>query len=299
MELIMAKIVMNPVYLSRRNFLGQAAAAVGTFGASAMPRTVSAAESELVPNEVGGYRFLPGLPFASLGAIAVDGFEIVRATFRPPRPYPAGLNDIESHLRTVSRPSQALCSLELRSAHIYTREEFAEFNNGYVKRMGEAGLLVSERVPFTRVNVVVAGNGAAQTIHAFSYTMPALRRTYPQTPTFVLAAAPEIRFAPGGREGEIIAPGDTSAEGLRRKTAFVLEVLSGWLQALQVQWSDTTNVRFYSLHDAHSALISAMLSKLREAGLAGIQLIFARPPVDYVDIEIDARSTRAEVIVEG
>ena len=295
----MARIVMNPLYLSRRNWLAQAgAAAIGALGASLMPRMISAAENELVPNPLGEYRFLPGLPFTSLAALAADGFEIVRATFHRPRPYPEGLNDVENHLRTLRRPLHALCSLELRSARIYTREEFAEFNRGYVKRMHDSGLLVGDRVPFTRANVVVAGTGAAQTIHAFSYTMPASPRTSRKTPTFVLAAAPEIRFAPGGRPIEIIAPGDTSIEGLRRKTAFVLEVLGGWLQALQVQWSDTTNVQFYSLHDAHSALISELLPKLQGAGQDGIQLIFARPPVDNIDIEIDARSTRAEVVVE-
>ena len=283
-----------PLAVAVRGGRGNGAVMIKT---NSLPTTIRAAATELVPNLAGGYRFLPGLPFASAAALACDGFDIVRATFRRPRPYPEGLDEIEQYLQRLNRPLQALCGLELRSAHTYSREAFIAFNQSYVERMREQAVLVGSRVPFTRTNVVITGTRAAQTVHAFCYTVPTSSGMSTRVPTFVLAAVPEIRFASSERGDEVIALGDTSTEGRRRKIAFVLEVLTERLRALHVGWSNVTGAQVYSLYDGRSAVLEAVSSKLQVAS-GCIQLIFARPPVDYVNIEIDVRSTQAEVIID-
>src|SRR5678816_1750393 len=54
--------------------------------------------------------------------ISDDGFEIVRTTFRQPRPFASGMADIERALKASGLPVHALCGLELRSARPLSRQ---------------------------------------------------------------------------------------------------------------------------------------------------------------------------------
>jgi hypothetical protein len=56
-----------------------------------------------------------------------------------------------------------------------------------------AGLLIGERVPMTRTNVAVPDGNETHRIFAFSYTTPVPPSTSSQSPTFVVAAVPEVR----------------------------------------------------------------------------------------------------------
>jgi len=251
----------------------------------------------LMPNPQGGYQFLPGVPYVSSAARAADGFEVVRASFRRPRRlFPEGLADVESHLRSLGRPVQALCGLELRFGRQATLEEFDAFNKVYIDRMSKAGLLIDDRAPIARTNVAVPGSPAEHQIHAFSYTVPVSRPELQPPPTFVVAATPEV-LPPGGPPG-VAAPYDTSPEGLRQKTAVILETLGSRLAALGARWSDVTGVQLYTVHNLHELLSTMVRPALGEAGGRGIEWHFAQPPVVGLEIELDARSTRMELTVD-
>ena len=291
--------------LSRREWLiGAGAFAMSAPAIAPAPAPAVLAQSDkLIPNTRGGYRFLPGVPFLSLAALASNGFEIVRATLRRPRPLPEGLTAIEKYLPEVGRPMHALCGPELRSGHQTTRAEFAAFNSAYIERLRKAGLLVGDSVPMTRTNVAMAGIDQHQ-IYAFSYTVP-LSRTEPKpSPTFVVAAVAEVRnlaFRPeAGRTfvaGEVVAAGDTSLEGLRQKTVFVLEELEGRLRLLGLRWGDVTGTQLYTVYDIQPLMASLILPKLGEAGRMGVQWYHAQPPVVGSEVEVDVRATRMELTV--
>ncbi|AMY08548.1 hypothetical protein LuPra_01749 [Luteitalea pratensis] len=282
--------------LSRREWLiGSGAFAMSAPAFAPAPALAVLAQGDkLIPNTRGGYRFLPGVPFLSLAALPSDGFEIVRATLRRPRPLSEGLTAIEKYLPEVGRPLHALCGLELRSGHQTTRAEFAAFNSAYIERMRMAGLLVGDSVPMTRTNVAMAGMGEHQ-IYAFSYTVPLSRSEPKPSPTFVVAAVAEVRNL--ASRPEVVAAGDTSLEGLRQKTAFVLEELEGRLRLLGLRLGDVTGTALYTVYDIHPLMASLILPKLSEAARIGVQWYHAQPPVVGSEIEVDVRATRMELTI--
>ena len=269
------------------------------------------AVQELVVNEPGGYRFLPGVPFLSFGAVAADGFEIVRTTFRQPRPFAAGLADIQRLLEGSGLSLHALCGLELRSARPLSGKEFDEFNQEYTGRLKAAGLLVGDDVPVARTNVAFSASGTRAkgnsgapevTIHGWSHSRPTARGVRSAAPTFVLAGVPEIRnlrAAGLGREpADIVAIGETTADGfptsaaLRQKTEYILTSLAQTMRTLGVEWADVTGVQFYTVHDVHPLLADLILPRLGVAARLGVEWHHAWPP--GVQMEIGVRGVREE-----
>lgn len=258
----------------------------------AMQRT----SGSLVANARGGYLFLPGQPFFSFGAIAASGFEINRAIFRRPPLFPEGLAAVERHLRAAGRPLQALCGLELRNGRQANMQEFMAFNTRYIESLRKAGMLVTDQMPLTRSNLVVTGAEAEHRIHAFTYTVPASSAAR-QTPTFVIAGIPEVRFL--GPKSEIIAKDDVSLDGLRQKTAFVLETIAGLLTTMRVGWGDVTGIQLYTMRDLHPLVESVVLPRIGDAAQRGIQWHYVLLPLEGGDVEIDVRSVRAELTIDG
>ena len=258
-------------------------------------RAMQNASGRLVANEPGGYRFVPGQSFFSLGAIAASGFEINRAVFRRPPEFPEGLAAVEQHLRAAGRPLQALCGLELRNGRQANMQEFMTFNQKYVETLSKAGMLVAGQMPLTRSNLVVTGAEAVHRIHAFTYTVPASSPTS-QAPTFVIAGIPEVRFGP---KSEIVARDDVSANGLRQKTAFVLETIAGLLRMMGVGWRDVTGIQLYTVRDLHPLVESVVLPLIGDAAQRGIQWHYVLLPLEGGDVEIDVRSVRAELMIDG
>lgn len=281
-------------------------------GVVSAPRESRITVQELVVNERGGYRFLPGVPFLSFGVVAADGFEIVRTTFRQPRPFAAGMADIERALKASGLPLHALCGLELRSARPLSRQEFGEFNQAYIRHLKAAGLVIGDDIPVTRTNVAFSASerltdgmsGAPDvTIHAWSHSRPATRGVHATAPTFVLAGIPEIRnlrAAGLGRERpDIVAMGDTTSDGfptlaaLRQKTEFILTALDQTMRTLGVEWADVTGVQLYTVHNAHPLLADLILPRLGVAARLGVEWHHAGPP--GVQVEIGVRGMRQEI----
>jgi len=304
---------MDARMLSPRDRLSQSSAALAGVAPGVSGRRESRiAIQELVVNERGGYQFLPGVPFLSFGVVAADGFEIVRTTIRQPRPFAAGLADIERLLEASGLPLHALCGLELRSARPLTRQEFDEFNQKYTGYLKAAGLLVGDDVPVARTNVAFGASGMHANgksgapdvrIHAWSHSRPIAPGMRAAAPTFVLAGMPEIRnlrAAGLGREpADIVASGETTADGaptpaaLRKKTEYVLTALAQTMRTLGVEWADVTGVQFYTVHDVHPLLADLILPRLGVAARLGVEWHHAWPP--GVQLEIGVRGIRQEI----
>jgi len=298
---------------SRTDRLSQSSAAVaGVAPGVSGRRGTRIAIQELVVNEQGGYQFLPGVPFLSFGVVAADGFEIVRTTFRKPRPFAAGLADIERLLEGSSLPMHALCGLELRSARPLSGQEFDEFNEEYTEHLKAAGLLVGDDVPVARTNVAFSASGMAAnrmsgvpkvTIHAWSHSRPIAGGVRAAAPTFVLAGMPEIRnlrAAGLGREpADIVARDDMTSAGrptpaaLRQKTEYILTALAQTMRTLGVEWADVTGVQFYTIHDVHPLLADLILPRLGVAARLGVEWHHAWPP--GIQVEIGVRGVRQEI----
>ena len=115
------------------------------------------------------------------------------------------------------------------------------------------------------------------------------------TITAVLSGAPEIASRDGGIQ--IVARGDTSADGLRQKLECILHVLGGHLSEMKLKWEMATAVNLYTVFDIHPPLSSTVLPVLGAASHAGLTWHYARPPVNGLDVEIDARAVRSELIL--
>ena len=252
-------------------------------------------DENLVPNKSGGYLFLPGTETFSFGAVAADGFQIVRALYRNPPHFPEGLEEIKKYMSKINRPIQALCGLELRSGHQGTLPEFLAFNKFYVKQLQKLGLLVNNQVPIARTNMAIPGTEAAERIYAFTYTIPLTNSSSKQPPTFMLAGIPDVRNL--RTKPEIVSEGDTSMDGLRQKMTFILETIGELLQTINAGWSDVTGIQLYTMHDVHPLITSIMLPKVGEAGHRGIKWHNVQLPVVGGDMEIDVRSTCMELMI--
>jgi len=244
----------------------------------------------LRPLADGGYDFLEGVFPYSQGVIARAGFAIERARFQRPLPLAQGFAAIEAHLASLGRPRTALCAAELRSPKPFSFEGFREFNRGYVAVLDEWGLVRGDLNPVARSNVAPEVSPPAEPgFHAFSYTVPGASAP----PCFVVAGSGE--WPEGGRFPEdVVARGDVSPAGLRRKAQFVLEVMQARLSGLGARWSEASATQIYTVHDFH-----ALIADIAARAGAGVEWNYCRPPIEGIDFEMDLRRVAAERLLEA
>jgi hypothetical protein len=170
----------------------------------------------LVENPAGNYSFIRGSdPFAA-AVRAHPGYALVRAAFCPFVALETGYTRVERHLQEQNRPLTALCGMQLRIPRPLSREGFGEFNRPYIERLRGWGLEVAGANPVTRTNVAYELQVvAAPMLASFFYTIPSTAASA----TWVMSGVPEIASRDGAVK--IVAPGDTSPEGLRQKTQCV------------------------------------------------------------------------------
>jgi hypothetical protein len=249
----------------------------------------------LLDNAKGNYRFIRGYgaPFSS-GVVAHSGFEVAHASFKPFAPLLDGYRLIENHMREAGRPINAVCGIELRIPQALTPAGFDDFNRGYVERLASWGMMIDGLNPVARTNVAPAfARIAGPSIHGFYYTIPAGKDP---RPGFVLAGVPEIASRQGGKL-EIVAEGDVSLDGLRRKTACVMQALGGLLREIEAGWADATSVNLYTVHDLFPLFSSDLLPALGAAAYRGIRWHYSRPPVVGLELEIDGYAAREEMVI--
>jgi len=92
----------------------------------------------------------------------------------------------------------------------------------------------------------------------------------------------------------MIAPGDTSAEGMRAKAAFVIDQLRTRVTELNATWSDITGAQIYTTHS-----LDPILQLLGDSGLAGVgpALFPGHPPIIGFAFEIDVRAISTELTI--
>ena len=253
------------------------------------PRIAAAQTPTLIDLPSGGVRFLPGSTVFAGGVVAAEGFEIVHALYVPWLPLQAGFAAVEAHLRSVGRPIVALCGLELRLPRQLSVDGFRAFNQPYVDHLTRWGLISDGRNPVCRTNVAPAlGAPTEPMLHGFSYTVPATSSGR----TFVMSGMTEL--GPGGSP---VAAGDTSRDGMDRKIRFVLDAVTRRIADLGFGWRDVSHVDFYAAAAVDDLITSLLFPVIGAAAGRGLRWHYGRPPVEGVEVELEARSVRGEQVV--
>jgi hypothetical protein len=239
-----------------------------------------------------GYRFMPGVSQYSCGIAALDGFAIERVRFANPVPLKAGFERIAEILKGAGRPLTAFAACELRSPAPFTEEGFKAFNEIYIQTLIAWGVMKDGVNPVARSNVCPKLFPPGEPcFHAFSYTVPVAGAPK----SFVIAGSGESVEGKANYRDHIVRPGDTSPAGMLAKAKFVLDEMERRMSAFGGDWSQTTAVQLYTVHDIYSVLESELGRRgvLRD----GLTWHFNRPPVMGLDYEMDCRCVHAEKVV--
>lgn len=248
----------------------------------------------LTPNSNGNYHFIKGGVAYSSAVQADPGYEMVHVTLLKALPIAAGFDFIARHLNDVGRPSQAVCSIQLRSPKPLSWDAFAEFNaNTYRPLMENYDLLVDGVSPMTRSNLAVEiGPPSEPMLYAFGYTVPARQAHEPRD--FVLAGA-------GDDDPSVIQSvfrgGETSDQAMRAKAIFVMDKLQPRLAELGATWNDVGVINVYTAYDIFPFMKEVFLARLGDAQIHGVRWYFTRPPIRGLEFEADARRVSTELFV--
>jgi len=215
------------ISLDRRRLLARALA---LSAAPTLSRVAAAAAivnpPALLENEAGGYRILPAGTVFCGGAIPVSGHEIVHALVSPWVPLKDGYGFIQSYLKSIGRPVQALCGMELRSPQQMTFEAFRAFNAPYIEQLTKWDLMLGRYSAVCRTNVVPARDAPKEpSLHAFSYCVPS---NY-QGITFCISGTADI-----DQRGKVVAEGDVSPAGMKQRLQYCVDVITERLAELEV-----------------------------------------------------------------
>ncbi len=110
----------------------------------------------LLDNEAGAYRILPGGSAFCSGVVPYQGYEVVRVLMNPWIPLDRGYGFIEDYLKSVGRPVQAFCGIELRVPAPLKFSDWSTFNVPYLEQLRKWGLLFGEYSGVCRSNIALA-----------------------------------------------------------------------------------------------------------------------------------------------
>ncbi|MDM0107975.1 hypothetical protein QTH97_23710 [Variovorax sp. J22R24] len=246
-----------------------------------------------LPFPAGNYSYLKGGFQYSAAVIADTGHAIERARFDRPVPLAEGFERIRAHLQSQGRPLTALCACELRSPAPMSEPDFVAFNRAYVRPLADWGLFRDDINPVARCNLVPAVAPPAEAgFHAFSYTVPLASAR--EVPDFTTSGAAECPDRPGYRD-HIVRLGETSPDALADKLRFAIGDLGSRLDLMGVRWTDVMSMSLYTVHDLHHAIEQELAHLGALAG--GLAWHWVRPPVEDIEIEIDARRVSRELLL--
>ncbi len=244
----------------------------------------------------GGYSYLPSVFQYSAGVMAEPGYCLEQIRFKKPLPLQDGFKAVENRLRFLNRPVDAFADCGPRSLRLFDDEGLIDFNKTYVKQLQSWNIYtpavdgVDAINPVARTNVCPEHHGPQEvSMYAFTYSVPSTAKHR----SFVISGGGDARKGSEPYKDRIIAFGDTSQAGLRKKMAFVIEEMTDRLRNFGLKWSDVTKAQAYSVHDI-AMLVDELLSK---PGLIqhGLVWHFARPPVSGLDYEMDLRGSVNEL----
>jgi hypothetical protein len=240
----------------------------------------------------GGYAFVPAVMQYSAGVRALPGFRIERVRFARLVPLREGFARVAGLLRAAGRPLTSFCACELRSPAPFSEAGFAAFNRDYAGVLREWGLLESGANPVARSNVCPEIDPPAEpSFYAFCHTVPDAAADA----SFVVAGSGEVTEGRATYHESIVAPGDTSVEGMRDKARFVLGEMERRMGLVGGGWAGVTDVQVYTVFDIHPLLADEVVR--RGAAAHGVTWHFARPPIVGLDFEVDCRAVATERVV--
>lgn len=277
--------------VARRRFLAWGVALAATASIPFRPRAAAAQVADFIDNRPGGYRFLPSGQVFNAGALPLPGHEIVHVLFNPWVPLDRAWGVIDGALRQAGRPPQALCGMELRIPQQLTVEDFRAFNAPYVEQLGKWGLAFGGFSAVSRTNVAVLLDApSVPSVHAFSYAAPSEHKAA----TFCVSGTADI-----GPDGTIIAQGDVSTEGMKRKLEHVIGVITDRLGRLGLSWADATHTDLCLARDIGDLMQTVIVPGLRGAAARGLRVHFARPPIVDSEVELETRGVRRELVLRA
>jgi len=248
-------------------------------------------EAVEAPNS--GYRFMPGVSQYSCGVGALPGFAIERVRFSKVVPLKRGFERIAETIEAAGRPLTSFGACELRSPAPFTEDGFKAFNEIYIKTLVEWGIMRDRVNPVARSNVCPKLDPPAEPgFHAFSFTVPAKDAA----PSFVVAGSGESVEGKANYRDHTVRLGDTSPDGMREKAKYVLGEMERRMSAFSANWSQTTAVQVYTVHDIFPFLESEL--GRRGALASGLTWHFNRPPVVDLEFEMDCRRVHVERVID-
>jgi hypothetical protein len=248
-------------------------------------------ETVEAPNS--GYRFMPGVSQYSCGVGALPGFAIERVRFSKVVPLKRGFERIAETIKAAGRPLTSFGACELRSPAPFTEDGFKAFNEIYIKTLVEWGIMRDRVNPVARSNVCPKLDPPAEPgFHAFSFTVPAKDAE----PSFVVAGSGESVEGKANYRDHTVRLGDTSPDGMREKAKYVLGEMERRMSAFSGNWSQTTAVQVYTVHDIFPFLESEL--GRRGALASGLTWHFNRPPVVDLEFEMDCRRVHVERVID-
>ena len=238
--------------------------------------------SVLHPN--GSYKFLPAIPAYSAGVAVIPGYEIAALRFLDSPSLAHGFEQIDREIARRGLPSSALVGLELRCPAAFDFDGFAKFNTEYRQLLIERALLIGDTNPVARTNVIPVHDAP---------TEPAVLTAFIVQPSegsgdvdFIVAGAGEVNGEL--RPENIVARGDISPEGLKKKVDFVLDEMEARLAALGADTQSPTTINVYTAHDIDH-LSAAIAFRLPAVQRHGYVRWLARPPISEIEFEMDCR----------
>jgi hypothetical protein len=251
--------------------------------------SVSNSASALIDNKAGAYKILPGGAAFCSGIIPHEGYEVVRVLLRPWIPLEQGYAFIESYLKSVGRPVQAFGGIELRVPAPLAMKDWSSFNVPYLEQLRKWGLIFGENSGVCRSNIALTLHPPTITsLCAFTYTAP----TSAKNKTFFLSGQADIDAA-----GKAIAEGDTGPAAMQKRARYTIDTVGATLAKLGVSWRDTTQIAFFHAHEIPGLWGSELLGSLGEALSRGVLVYRARPPIAGLEVELEARAVRQEIVV--
>ncbi len=246
----------------------------------------------LIHNAKGHYQFLSGIDPYSCGVVADNGYEIVHVTLNRPIPWRDGFECIDTYLQAQKLAQTALCAIQLRCPTPFTLDGFIAFNRGYCEVLQEWGLYHDNLNPLARTNVAPLMDAPETSmLYAFSYIRPCNKAT---RPTFIIAGAGELLEGALKPEG-IVRRGECSAEAMKEKAAYVIQVMEDRLLGLGGTWDLVNRVNIYTVHPLNGLVEDIVLPKLGNAQRHGIHWYQTRPPVIDIEFEMDMRGVAQEL----
>ncbi len=110
----------------------------------------------LLDNQPGAYRVLPGGAAYCTGIVPYEGFEVVRIQLRSWLPLDEAYAFIEQYLKSQGRPIQAFCGIEMRVPEQLTPANWSSFNTPYLAQLRNGGSLHGDYSKVCRSNIALA-----------------------------------------------------------------------------------------------------------------------------------------------